>query len=160
MSPRPASRTETCLGRCGLWSLRERVGYKGPTWLVVVLILWCPARGRDRCCRPVGDRVCAAGAVAAGVGLVGGVRGGRSHAGGEGGGRAAGEGFAMAWSRGDWAAMWRVLTPSARAAYPEARFAAVYRSAEKTAGVRSLRIGAVGSEHGGAIAVRVAVRTD
>src|SRR5450755_1869889 len=73
MSPRPASRTETCLGRCGLWSLRERVGYKGPTWLVVVLILWCPDRGRDRCCRPVGDRVSAAGAVAAGVELAGGL---------------------------------------------------------------------------------------
>ena len=66
----------------------------------------------------------------------------------------------MAWSRGDWATMWRVLTARARAAYPEARFAAVYRSAEATASVRSLGIGAVGGEHGGAIAVRVAVRTD
>jgi penicillin-binding protein A len=92
--------------------------------------------------------------------IVGGVLVWRSHASGDGGRRPAAERFAMAWSRGDWAAMWRVLTPSARAAYPEARFAAVYRSAEKTAGVRSLRIGAVGSEHGGAIGVRVAVRTD
>jgi len=56
--------------------------------------------------------------------------------------------------------MWRGLTPSARAAYPEARFAAAYRGAEETAGVRSLRIGAVGAEHGGAIAVAVDVRTE
>jgi cell division protein FtsI/penicillin-binding protein 2 len=66
----------------------------------------------------------------------------------------------MAWTRGDWAAMWRVLTPRARAAYPEARFAAAYRSADQAAGVRSLRLGAVGGEHGGVIALVVAVGTE
>jgi peptidoglycan glycosyltransferase len=92
--------------------------------------------------------------------IVGGVVVWRSQASGGGGRRAAADRFAMAWARGDWAAMWRVLTPSARAAYPEARFAAAYRSVEKTVGVRWLRIAAVGGEHGGAIAVRVAVSTD
>jgi beta-lactamase class D len=74
--------------------------------------------------------------------------------------RAAVQRFAMAWARGDRAAMWRVLTPRARAAYPEAHFAAAYRSAEEAAGVRSVRIGAVGAEHGGTIAVAVDVSTE
>ena len=42
----------------------------------------------------------------------------------------------MGWTRRDWAVMWQALTPSARAAYPEARFAAAYRSADRAAGVR------------------------
>jgi hypothetical protein len=68
--------------------------------------------------------------------------------------------FAMAWARGDRAAMWRGLTPRARVAYPEARFAAAYRSADQAAGVRSLRIRSVGAEHDGTIPVAVDVRTE
>jgi penicillin-binding protein A len=94
------------------------------------------------------------------VAIVGGVLVWRSHASSSVARREAAQRFAMAWARGNWAAMWRGLTPSARAAYPEARFAAAYRGAEETAGVRSLRIGAVGAEHGGAIAVAVDVRTE
>jgi beta-lactamase class D len=68
--------------------------------------------------------------------------------------------FAIAWARGDRAGMWRVLTPRARVAYPEARFLAAYRSAERAAGERSLRIRSVGAEHGGSIRVAVDVRTE
>ena len=93
------------------------------------------------------------------VAIVGGVLVWRSHAGSSVARRDAAQRFAMAWSRGDWAAMWQMLTPSARAAYPQARFAAAYRGAEDTAGVRSLRIGAFGAEHGGTIPVAVTVRT-
>jgi hypothetical protein len=110
------------LSWCGLWSLRGRVGYKGLTWLVVVLVLWCLDLGRDRCCRPEADRVPAAGVGAAGVELagglgpaagvvvlgvlvvlaaiVGGVLAWRSHASGDGDRRDAAERFAMAWTRG------------------------------------------------------------
>ena len=92
--------------------------------------------------------------------MVGGVLVWRSVADSDRGRRAAAERFATAWGRGDRAAMWRALTPRVRAVYPEARFAAAYRSADQAAGVRSLRIGAVGSEHGGRIRVAVAVGTE
>lgn len=65
--------------------------------------------------------------------------------------------FVTAWEHRDRAAMWRALTPRARARYPQAAFAAAYREADRTAGVRSVRAGAVGSEHGGSAAVRVAL---
>jgi peptidoglycan glycosyltransferase len=56
--------------------------------------------------------------------------------------------------------MWRALTPQARAAYPEASFAAAYRSADQAASVRALSIGKLGPQHGDTIAVPVAVLTD
>ena len=90
---------------------------------------------------------------------VGGVLVWRSLADSGGGRRAAAERFVTGWRRGELAVMWRALTPRARAEYPEARFAAAYRSADRAAGVRSLRIASVGVEHGGTIAVDVAVRT-
>jgi penicillin-binding protein A len=77
----------------------------------------------------------------------------------DGGRHAAAERFATAWVRGDSAGMWRALTPRARAAYPEARFAAAYRAAEQAAGVRSRRAGALGGEHNGTIAFAADVRT-
>ena len=73
--------------------------------------------------------------------------------------RAAAERYATAWVGGDWPAMWQALTPSARAAYPEARFAAAYRDADRAAGVRTLRIVKVGGESGGGIPVGVRVDT-
>ena len=55
--------------------------------------------------------------------------------------------------------MWQALTPSARAAYPEARFADAYRSADRAAGVRWVQIGKLGGDHDGEIAVPVWVGT-
>jgi peptidoglycan glycosyltransferase len=65
--------------------------------------------------------------------------------------------FVSAWEHRDRAAMWRALTPRARAAYPEVAFASSYRDADRAAGVRSVRAGPVGSEHGGSASVRVAL---
>ena len=83
----------------------------------------------------------------------------RSVASGDGGRRAAAQRFLTGWTRRDWAVMWQALTPSARAAYPEARFSAVYRSADRTAGVRWVRVGKLGGGHDGEIAVPVWVGT-
>ena len=91
--------------------------------------------------------------------VVGGLFVWRSVAGGDGGRRAAAERFLMGWTRRDWAVMWQALTPSARAAYPEARFAAAYRSADRAAGVRWVRLGKLGSDHDGQISVAVRVGT-
>jgi peptidoglycan glycosyltransferase len=71
--------------------------------------------------------------------------------------RAAAVRFVTAWERGDHAAMWRALTASARARYPEAAFALSYGSVERTAGLESVRAGTVGDEHGGRVSVKVAV---
>jgi beta-lactamase class D len=67
--------------------------------------------------------------------------------------------FATGWAHGDRAAMWRSLTPRARAAHPEAAFAAAYRSSDRAAGVRTIRIVSLGAEHGGTVALAVAVGT-
>ena len=91
--------------------------------------------------------------------VVGGLFVWRSGASGDGGRRAAAERFLMGWTRRDWAAMWQALTPSARAAYPEARFAAAYRSADRAAGVRWVRVGKLGGDHDGEISVAVWVGT-
>ena len=66
--------------------------------------------------------------------------------------------FVRGWERGDHAAMWRALTPRARAQYSEAAFAASYRSANRTAGVSSVRAGRIGDETGGETSLTVAVR--
>src|SRR5882672_7881468 len=50
--------------------------------------------------------------------------------------RDAAERFTTAWSRSDWAAMWRALTPAAQKAHPQAGFAAANRNALRAAGVR------------------------
>ena len=72
----------------------------------------------------------------------------------------AAERFATAWAERDHAAMWRELTPRARAANPERRFAAAYANAEREAGVRAVAIGRVGDERDGRVAVPVSIRTD
>jgi len=91
--------------------------------------------------------------------VVGGLFVWRSVASGDRGRRAAAQQFLTGWTRRDWAAMWQALTPSARTAYPQARFAAAYRSADRTAGVRWVRVGKLGGEHDGEIAVPVSVGT-
>ena len=94
-----------------------------------------------------------------GAAVAAGVFAWRSVASGDGGRHAAAERFLTGWTRRDWAVMWQALTPSARIAYPEARFAAAYRSAERTAGVRWVRLGKLRGDHGGAIAAPVRVGT-
>jgi hypothetical protein len=71
--------------------------------------------------------------------------------------RAAALRFVRAWEHLDHAAMWRALTPAARAATPQAAFAAHYRRAERAAGVATVRAGTVSKERGGSIRVRVVV---
>jgi cell division protein FtsI/penicillin-binding protein 2 len=68
--------------------------------------------------------------------------------------------FVVAWERRDARTMWLQLTPRAQATHPLARFEAAYKSADTAAGVRAVRAGRLGSEHGGRITVRVAIRTD
>jgi peptidoglycan glycosyltransferase len=68
--------------------------------------------------------------------------------------------FVMAWARGDRAAMWRELTPQARRATPERRFATAYANANRAAGVREVKLGGLGEERDGRVAVPVTVRTD
>jgi len=65
--------------------------------------------------------------------------------------------FVRAWERGDHAAMWRALTPGARAQYSEAAFTASYRRANRTAGITSVRAGKLGDEDGGKASLAVAV---
>ena len=65
--------------------------------------------------------------------------------------------FVRAWEREDYAAMWRALTPSARAEHSERAFVAAYRSADHRAGVESVRARKVGQEHGGKVQVPVAI---
>jgi beta-lactamase class D len=74
--------------------------------------------------------------------------------------REAVERFAAAWSQRDHAAMWRELTPQARRATPERRFVEAYRNADRAAGVEAVRIGRIGPERDGRVAVPVAIRTD
>jgi peptidoglycan glycosyltransferase len=65
--------------------------------------------------------------------------------------------FVKAWERLDHAAMWRALTPAARAATSESAFVADYRRAEDAAGVKSVSTGVVGEERGGSVRFRAVV---
>jgi peptidoglycan glycosyltransferase len=73
---------------------------------------------------------------------------------------AAAQRFAAAWAKRDAKAMWRELTPRARTANPERRFITAYANADRAAGVEAVRVGHVGEERDGKIAVPVVVRTD
>jgi penicillin-binding protein A len=68
--------------------------------------------------------------------------------------------FAAAWAKGDQKAMWRELTPGAHRATLERRFVTAYANADRAAGVKAVKVGAVGEERDGRIAVPVTVRTD
>ncbi len=72
----------------------------------------------------------------------------------------AAERFAAAWARDDHGAMWRELTVRARQTTPERRFVTAYRNADREAGVRKVRVGRLGPERDGRVAVPVAVETD
>ncbi|MEY2516976.1 MAG: penicillin-binding protein, partial [bacterium] len=73
--------------------------------------------------------------------------------------RAAAARFVAAWERGDHVAMWRALSPAARARHPERAFTASYRRAADSATVASVRAGRLGAERDGRAALPVAVRT-
>src|SRR4051812_9116889 len=73
--------------------------------------------------------------------------------------RAAAQRFVTAWTRGDTAGMWQALDPEAKRRYPQRRFAALVRSADRAAGLRSVaarKVGEVANDH---VAAKVAVRT-
>ena len=73
--------------------------------------------------------------------------------------RAAAQRFVTAWTHRDAAAMWRALDPQAQRRYPQRRFAALVRSADRAAGVRSVAARKVGEVHDDHVAVTVAVPT-
>jgi peptidoglycan glycosyltransferase len=120
------------------------------------VLLDSPARRRRR--RPPIGRWIAGLAVLAAIG--GGVYLWRTQIEAGDARREAAEQFAAAWARGDRAAMWRALTPRARAATPERRFVEAYRNAEREAGVEAIEIGRIRPERDGRVAVPVSVRTD
>src|SRR5689334_21293491 len=73
--------------------------------------------------------------------------------------REAAQRFATAWARGDTAAMWHALDGDAKRRYPQARFTALVRSANRAAGVRSVSAAKPGSLHDGHVPVQVVLRT-
>src|SRR3954470_18653140 len=62
--------------------------------------------------------------------------------------------FAAAWAKGDRRAMWRLVDAKTQKAFPQRRFSATYRSAERAATVASVHTGAV-HERGGRFLVPV-----
>jgi hypothetical protein len=91
--------------------------------------------------------------------VVGGVVLWRSHEDARGDRRAAAQRFATAWAKGDTAAMWKALTPGARAKHPRKAFLAAYRSAQRAATQRAVRVGRQSAEKSGHISVPVRVVT-
>jgi penicillin-binding protein A len=73
--------------------------------------------------------------------------------------RAAAARFVSAWARGDTTAMWHAIAPQARSRFPQPRFTALVRSANRAAGVTSVTAGRLGPLRGGRVAVPIVVRT-
>jgi peptidoglycan glycosyltransferase len=73
--------------------------------------------------------------------------------------RAVAEKFATAWTKGDRRAMWAVIDDDTKKAYPQKRFNATYRAAERAATVAAVRTGAVRAARGDRLVVPVSVRT-
>jgi penicillin-binding protein A len=67
--------------------------------------------------------------------------------------------FVAAWARGDYAAMYAMLAPAAKAQLSELSFRTVYDTAADTATLTSLRFGHVGNPAGGFVPVRAVVNT-
>ena len=67
--------------------------------------------------------------------------------------------FASAWQRGNYAAMYRELTPEARSRTPFARFQAAYVEAAATATAVRIRAGKAKEPSDGAVPVPITVRT-
>lgn len=94
-------------------------------------------------------------AVAALAFVVGAVAG----SGADGGAKRAAARFTVAWSRGDYPAMYALLSPAASRRIPPADFARAYREAAATATLASLTPGRPSAVHQGAVQVPVTVRT-
>lgn len=73
--------------------------------------------------------------------------------------RATARRFAQLWAQGDDAGMYALLDAPARARTPFPAFAAAYRDAAATATQASLAVGSVGGRSGGAIPIRLTIRT-
>jgi peptidoglycan glycosyltransferase len=69
------------------------------------------------------------------------------------------EQFTAAWARRDTNAMWGTLDAHSRETYPRARFARLYRTADRNAGVTATRIGRIGTPRNGRSAVPVDMTT-
>jgi peptidoglycan glycosyltransferase len=67
--------------------------------------------------------------------------------------------FAAAWQRGDYAAMYRELSPAARARTPLASFRGAYLDAAATATTLRIKVGKAQEPSNGAVPVPVTVRT-
>ena len=67
--------------------------------------------------------------------------------------------FAAAWERGDYGAMYELLTSEAQARYPREAFAQAYRDTAATATARSFDAGDPDGERDGDVVVPIAVRT-
>src|SRR4051812_26209031 len=94
-----------------------------------------------------------------GLGFVSLVAGIMVGAGAQSAGERAAHAYAHAWERGDYAAMYRQLSSSARSRISERRLASAYRAAAATGTATSIHVGSLGGESGGAVRVPVAVRT-
>lgn len=69
------------------------------------------------------------------------------------------ERFGAAWQRGDYAAMHRLLSASARSAAPLSAFSAAYRDATATATATAIRVGSAQDPQDGVVALPVRVHT-
>src|SRR4051794_28018989 len=67
--------------------------------------------------------------------------------------------FAAAWQKGDYSAMWRMITPDRRREWPQAQLAASYRIANDQATVKTIKAGPVGAVAGGQAPLPVDIRT-
>jgi hypothetical protein len=67
--------------------------------------------------------------------------------------------FSRAWQRGDYAAMYDLLTDDAKGRYPRASFEQAYANARATATVSHIAAGGLGGESGGKVRVPVTVST-
>src|SRR3954447_25363160 len=67
--------------------------------------------------------------------------------------------FAAAWTKGDRRAMWHLVDADTKKAYPQKRFNATYRAAERAATVAAVRTGTVREARGDRLVVPVSVRT-
>ena len=67
--------------------------------------------------------------------------------------------FTAAWQKGDYATMWRLITPERRKEWPQAQFADSYKIAGQEATVKAVKVGAAPPVKGGTTAIPVDVRT-
>jgi cell division protein FtsI/penicillin-binding protein 2 len=80
-------------------------------------------------------------------------------AGADSAGEAAAKRYAAAWQRGDYAAMYRLLSSDSQSRIDEARLATAYRRTASTATATALTVGSPSGESGGKVRLPVAVHT-